>query len=129
LLKSIHGYASRFYEALAQRHPSECIVGSRTVDERSLDETALLAFGILLEEAGRDALGKKGDLAFTEGLKDADEEMIGKETDTKTDNTSGIPREFTAGLQDDDAERRRKRRRVERGEESDTMSTRNASPT
>jgi hypothetical protein len=33
-----------------------------------MDETALLAFGILLEEASRDALGKKGDLVFTEGM-------------------------------------------------------------
>jgi hypothetical protein len=31
-----------------------------------MDETALLAFGILLEEAGREALGKAGDLVFTE---------------------------------------------------------------
>jgi hypothetical protein len=33
-----------------------------------MDETALLAFGILLEEAGREALGKAGDLVFTEPL-------------------------------------------------------------
>lgn len=31
-----------------------------------MDETALLAFGVLLEEAGRAALGKRGDTVFTE---------------------------------------------------------------
>jgi hypothetical protein len=67
LLKSVHGYASRFYEAVAARLGPPCVVGTRLVDERSMDETALLAFGILIEEACRDAIGKKGDLAFTEG--------------------------------------------------------------
>lgn len=31
-----------------------------------MDESALLAFGILLEEAGREVLGKRGDLVFAE---------------------------------------------------------------
>ncbi|KAM7213878.1 hypothetical protein V8F06_010756 [Rhypophila decipiens] len=38
----------------------------RKLDERSMDETALLAFAILLEEAGRSSLGKTGDLVFVE---------------------------------------------------------------
>ncbi|KAK3309187.1 uncharacterized protein B0T15DRAFT_392092 [Chaetomium strumarium] len=66
LLKSVHSYASRFYEAAATRLGSRCYVGTRTIDERSMDETALLAFGVLLEEASREALGKAGDLVFTE---------------------------------------------------------------
>lgn len=66
LLKSVHSYASRFYEAAAARLGPRCAVGARIIDERSMDETALLAFGILLEEACRDALGKRGDLAFTD---------------------------------------------------------------
>jgi hypothetical protein len=32
-----------------------------------MDETALLALGILMEEATRDILGQTGDLVFTEG--------------------------------------------------------------
>ncbi|KAJ9156106.1 hypothetical protein NKR23_g1434 [Pleurostoma richardsiae] len=75
-LKAVHGYASLFYEALGQRRRAagrdDCFVGSRLVDERSMDETALLAFGILLEEAAREALGRRGDLVFTEGVEDAD---------------------------------------------------------
>ncbi len=70
MLKAVHGYASRFYEVLGSRSGgSGCgRGGSCYVDERSMDETALLAFGILLEEAGREALGREGDLVFTEGL-------------------------------------------------------------
>lgn len=36
-------------------------------DWKSLDETALLAMGILLEEMSLESLGKTGDLVFTEG--------------------------------------------------------------
>ncbi|CAK7198516.1 hypothetical protein SEUCBS139899_001177 [Sporothrix eucalyptigena] len=50
----------------------------RLVDERSMDETALLAFGILLEEAGRAVLGADGALVLTEDAEgsreDEDEE-------------------------------------------------------
>ncbi|KAJ4191345.1 hypothetical protein NW767_010015 [Fusarium falciforme] len=67
LLKAIHGYASAFYGAKD---------GGRSggPDERSMDETALIAFGILLEEAGREVLGRRGDLVFTEGQDDDGEE-------------------------------------------------------
>lgn len=43
------------------------------IDERSMDETALLAFGILLEEANRELLGATGDLVFTEGIESEDD--------------------------------------------------------
>ena len=32
-----------------------------------MDETALLAMGILIEEAAKESLGETGDLTFTEG--------------------------------------------------------------
>lgn len=66
MLTSVHGYASRFYEAAAARLGPKCVVGTRIIDERSMDETALLAFGVLLEEASRESLGKSGGLVFTE---------------------------------------------------------------
>lgn len=65
LLKAIHGYTSNFYSA---KHRDS---RGGDVNERSMDETALLAFGILLEEAGRAVLGRRGDLVFTEGAEDA----------------------------------------------------------
>lgn len=70
MLKAVHGYASHFYEALGHRLDSSEPKTARRVDERSMDETALLAFGILLEEAARASLGKDGDLVFTEGVAD-----------------------------------------------------------
>lgn len=83
MLKAIHQYASHYYAALASADTTQRrVVGTQKVniDERSMDETALLAFGILLEEAGREALGKKGDLVFTEGVEaNADGEQ-GEET-------------------------------------------------
>jgi hypothetical protein len=66
LLTAVHGYASKFYEAVAKRESQGGAIAERTVDERSMDETALLAFGILLEEAGGEVLGRRGDLVFTE---------------------------------------------------------------
>ncbi|KAF7550987.1 hypothetical protein G7Z17_g5340 [Cylindrodendrum hubeiense] len=68
LLKAVHSYASSFYSSKSRdRHP----VGDMNVAGRSMDETALLAFGILLEEAGKEVLGRRGDLVFTEGADDA----------------------------------------------------------
>lgn len=79
LLKAIHSYSSHYYAASAHqsRAPS-----SRNVDNCSMDETALIAFGILLEEAGRDALGRRGDLVFTEAADSSD-----------TSAGEGLPRE------------------------------------
>ena len=88
LLKSVHLYAARFYGAMNHRSNEQNELdnksgrrgrmpriggGRNNVDERSLDETGLLAFGILLEEAGREVLGRKGDLVLTEGRTDEGE--------------------------------------------------------
>ena len=62
LLKTIHAYASDFY--------TNATVDGGESDFRSLDETALLAMGILLEEAAAEALGKTGDLALVEAKVD-----------------------------------------------------------
>lgn len=67
MLKAIHNYSGHFYSALARSGSHRKDV-QRNVDGRSMDETALLAVGILLEEAGRNILGKRGDLVFTEGM-------------------------------------------------------------
>ncbi|KAG6005821.1 hypothetical protein E4U21_007593 [Claviceps maximensis] len=81
LLKSIHLYSSKFYAAMRrrQRRDSQLRSGrsSGGVDEGSMDETALLAFGILLEEAGREVLGRKGDCVFTEGVAVGQDESRG----------------------------------------------------
>ncbi len=71
LLKAVHGYSSRFYEHLHRGNRHRMIRRRRgNVDARSMDETALLAIGILLEESGRHVLGKRGDTVFTEGFEE-----------------------------------------------------------
>ncbi|KAJ6790006.1 hypothetical protein PWT90_03795 [Aphanocladium album] len=72
LLKAVHGYSSRFYGRMRRR--GNTAAQNYNIDEASMDETALLAFGILLEEAGRDVLGKKGDMVFTEGVEPEDKD-------------------------------------------------------
>jgi hypothetical protein len=64
LLKAIHAYASDFY-SMATHDKGSC-------DFRSMNETALLALGVLLEEAAVDVLGETGDMVLVEpeGLED-----------------------------------------------------------
>lgn len=107
LLKTIHSYASHFYDDLAAPDAGVAIgavrldeertaraertglpgniasslralpeAGTRPnrgppIDEYSMDETALLAFGIILEEAAQEVVGRTGDLVFTEGVPEA----------------------------------------------------------
>ena len=79
LLKAIHAYASDFY--------GRAVEGKGAVDFESLDETALLALGILMEETARETLGETGDLAFVEG---EDDEGKGAEEEVRVDeSTSG----------------------------------------
>jgi hypothetical protein len=59
LLKAIHTYSSDYY--------ARATVNGGLTDWRSLDETALLAMGLLLEEAARHSLGETGDMVFVEG--------------------------------------------------------------
>ncbi|KAI1302022.1 hypothetical protein F5Y03DRAFT_362511 [Xylaria venustula] len=68
LLKNIHTYASHFYKQLPANQQVIYDETGEGISERSMDETALLAFGILLEESSRESLGKRGDLVFTEGV-------------------------------------------------------------
>lgn len=56
LLKAVHAYASRFYGRRGEK-----------ADFHSLDETALMAFGILLEEWADGLLGRSGEGVFVEG--------------------------------------------------------------
>ena len=122
MLKAIHSYASLYYEALPERHRGkerkQCFVGSRHIDERSMDETALLAFGILLEEAAREALGKDGDLVFTEGLDQGHGEADGGVPGTG--ESGAIKKDVSVGFEDPDGFWKRrlpKRRKLAQDEE------------
>ncbi|QIX00440.1 hypothetical protein AMS68_005957 [Peltaster fructicola] len=58
LLKAIHAYAADFY--------ARTTTDGGKSDEKTLDETALLAIGILLEELAVKGIGKTGGLALLE---------------------------------------------------------------
>ncbi|RMZ75969.1 hypothetical protein DV737_g5049, partial [Chaetothyriales sp. CBS 132003] len=64
MLKCIHTYAADFYARSTGDKGKH--------DFKSLDETALIALGILVEEAARETLGQNGDMALVEpaGLDD-----------------------------------------------------------
>lgn len=75
ILEAIHAYTADFYEFATEDHGLH--------DHHSMDETALIAMGILVEEMAKEALGETGDLVLVEGeelLAGADE--MGAETDT-----------------------------------------------
>ena len=79
LLKAAHTYASDFYDRATTNRGQG--------DFRSMDGTALLALGILLEEAATHRLGEKGHLVFVEGDEDA-EEVDGHNLSTKARSNS-----------------------------------------
>ena len=58
LLKALHAYASDFY-SMATPDKGRC-------DFRSMNETALLGLGVLLEEAAVKVLGETGDMVLVE---------------------------------------------------------------
>ncbi len=58
LLKAVHAYASDFY-SLATHDRGK-------YDFKSLDETAMIAMGLLLEEAAREMLEENGDMALVQ---------------------------------------------------------------
>lgn len=84
LLKAFHCYASDFY--------SRSVIEEDSTDWHSMDETALLAFGILLEETGREILGDTGDLVFTEGeeIDETSNIFIRQASQAQVGNTSSI---------------------------------------
>ncbi|KAJ4370534.1 hypothetical protein N0V83_005055 [Neocucurbitaria cava] len=66
LLTALHAYISKLYARTGEPGAQNAW--------RCMDETALIALGILMEETAKEILGETGDLAFTEAA-DADEEL------------------------------------------------------
>jgi hypothetical protein len=85
LLKALHCYTSDFY--------SRATADGGRGDWRSMDETALLAMGILMEEVCRETLGDTGDIVFTEGTpQDGDRDGQSAITTSKAAMRSGRTR-------------------------------------
>ncbi|MCJ1394361.1 hypothetical protein MMC18_007239 [Xylographa bjoerkii] len=80
LVKALHAYAAEFY--------SRATVDGGQTDFRSMDETALLALSILLEEASKHILGKSGHLVFLEG---EEEEQVSGRSGPRIDSRKGRP--------------------------------------
>ena len=78
-----------------------------------MDGSALLALGILVEEAVREELGKNGDLVFVEGEDGGNEvETVMKERRRHDQSTAEGSK---MGSQAGDSRRRRKRRKIGEG--------------
>lgn len=63
LLSALHAYVSHFFA-----RKEEGVGVEKQKLWRCMDETALIALGILVEESAREISGETGDLAFTEGV-------------------------------------------------------------
>ena len=110
LLKAIHAYASDFY--------SRATANGGLLDFESLDETALLGLGILLEEMAEHVLGDTGDLAFVEG-EDVNDAAHGSAKGSQTRNAEESQSSRTASVRttsaetsDSDVKQKRKRRKI-----------------
>lgn len=124
LLKAIHAYASDFY--------GRAVKGRGMVDFESLDETALLAVGVLMEEMAGDVLGETGDMAFVEGeydeVEEAEEGALPEEdtfSGEEDPESSAVGSDFASKVATSDkkstdrGKRRRKRRKTRHDDDSD----------
>lgn len=88
LLTAIHAYVSKLYSRTAERDSQPAW--------KCMDETALIAFGILMEETAREVLGETGDFAFVEAANEDEEKLFGSEYgDDETDLESTESREVS----------------------------------
>jgi hypothetical protein len=71
MLSALHAYVSKLYSR------NECPEMEKAW--KCMDETALIAFGILMEEMANEVLGETGDLAFTEAAVEGEEQELGHE--------------------------------------------------
>ncbi|KAJ5774160.1 hypothetical protein N7457_009056 [Penicillium paradoxum] len=105
LLEAIHAYAADYYQYATADNGKD--------DHQTMDETALLAMGILIEEMAKEGLGETGDLALVEGreLSEEEDEKTGVESDTTTHSAARPPRRKRANS---NIRKRSKRRKLAR---------------
>ena len=120
LLKAVHVYASDFY--------SKATPNKGIVDFESLDETALLGLGMLLEEMAAHVLGATGDLAFVEGEEvtdvDDDNDAIAKRSsqpplDIDAGSTIATSEKSRSSSREPEEQRKSKRRKLEHRNDRD----------
>lgn len=81
LLTSIHAYISKLYSRTAE--------GEFQPAWKCMDETALIALGILMEETAREVLGETGDFAFVEAARGDEEQAFGAKEGQEETNEEG----------------------------------------
>lgn len=89
LLVAIHAYAADFY-----RHATR---NRGRLDHESMNETALIAMGILMEEMAKESLGETGDLVLVEGEPFLDGED-GKPSFSLSDGSRGLKRAYSSQI-------------------------------
>lgn len=80
LLSALHAYISKLYSRTGEPGAQKAY--------KCMDETALIAFGILMEETAKEVLGETGDLAFTEAAIEGEEEEEDEEISSNDENQS-----------------------------------------
>jgi hypothetical protein len=109
LLKAVHAYTSDFY-SIRTEDKGKC-------DFRSLDETALIALGVILEETSGQVLGETGDMVLVEP--EVYDDFVPESRATQMQISGRVPQtetppyvsEDSSDESDDDEIRERKRRR------------------
>jgi hypothetical protein len=81
LLSALHAYISRLYSRTEGPDTERAW--------KCMDETALIAFGILMEETAREVLGETGDLAFTEAADEAEERAMAADDEDEDEDDDG----------------------------------------
>jgi hypothetical protein len=113
LLKVLHAYSSDFY-SMQTEDRGQC-------DFRSLDETALIALGVLLEEAAIQALGETGDMVLVEP--EGADSIVAESRATQMQISGRVPQVQTPpyvseeSSDDSDAEEMRARKRRRHGDD------------
>jgi hypothetical protein len=105
ILHAIHAYASDYYKNATPNGGLD--------DYRTMDETALISMGILLEEMAEESLGETGDLVLVEGEEDGDvEDKFSSTTRKKTRRRrSGTARSAEPSASEEESRSIRRRRK------------------
>lgn len=80
LLEALHAYISKLYSRTQK--------ASEQPAWRCMDETALIALGILMEETVKEVLGETGDLALLEAARSDEEMALADDVDEEADEES-----------------------------------------
>jgi hypothetical protein len=94
LLGALHAYVSKLYSRTEGPEMEKAW--------KCMDETALIAFGILMEEMAKEVLGETGDLAFTEAGDGEEERALASEDEADERSACAQRAAVTAAEQEEE---------------------------